>query len=212
MHRPTHGKHCCHRRCRRPTSRLHRSLLRARRQSLDRARRLNGTLGESLAAETERIGEHRADAFSGDAFLQALFALAPAQTDSNAPHSQALGPTTTRVAESVTPRRQSSGPLAVPIDCDPALWAFFVDTSRWEEQEPNEDERSLLEYYMSSTAFGVVIQDGTGESRLPKSAHHSSALLSRMRVARKGGKRASFDARRALSKRAALVQQGEDGK
>ena len=98
----------------------------------------------------------------------------------------------------------------MPIDCDPALWAFFVDTSRWEEQQPNEDERSLLEYYMSSTSFGVVIQDGTGESLLPRCAHYSSALLSRMRVARKGGKRASFDARRALSERATLVEQGED--
>ena len=177
---------------------------------MEQARRLNGTLGESLAAEIERTGVHRADTFSGDAFLQALFALAPAQPDTSAPHSQAVGPTTPSVAEPVTPRRQTSGPLAVPIDCDPALWAFFVDTSRWEEQQPNEDERSLLEYYMSSTSFGVVIQDGTGESLLPRCAHYSSALLSGMRVARKDGKRASFDARRALSERATLVEQGED--
>ena len=107
------------------------------------------------------------------------------------------GPISTAVTEPVTPRRQTNGPLAVPIDCDPALWAFFVDTSRWEEQEPNDDERSLLEYYMNSTAFGVVIQDGSGEfhGSLPGSR---VALTAARRFFQECASRAKVEKGRAL--------------
>jgi hypothetical protein len=83
----------------------------------------------------------------------------PDITGNNPPESsdREPGPSDRRV------NNASDGPLAVPIDCDPALWSFFVDSNQWEEQVEDEDENSLLEHYQKFTSFGVLIHDGLSE-------------------------------------------------
>lgn len=47
---------------------------------------------------------------------------------------------------------------------DPALWSFLTgETPECSESPCGEDDGSLLDYFQTSTSYGVVLEDGLGE-------------------------------------------------
>ncbi|WVF69417.1 hypothetical protein IAT40_004194 [Kwoniella sp. CBS 6097] len=55
----------------------------------------------------------------------------------------------------------SEGLLSVPVDCDPNLWASFVDSSLWNTRRPdNEGEQPLLQHFTQFASVSVVVRQG----------------------------------------------------
>ncbi|OCF40037.1 hypothetical protein I317_06175 [Kwoniella heveanensis CBS 569] len=55
----------------------------------------------------------------------------------------------------------SEGLLSVPVDCDPTLWASFVDSSLWNSRRPDsEGEQPLLRHFTQFASVSVVVRHG----------------------------------------------------
>ncbi|WWD02341.1 hypothetical protein V865_000380 [Kwoniella europaea PYCC6329] len=53
------------------------------------------------------------------------------------------------------------GLLSVPVDCDPALWASFVDSTLWNSRRPDhEGEQPLLQHFTEFASVSVVVRHG----------------------------------------------------
>ncbi|WWC63881.1 uncharacterized protein I303_106486 [Kwoniella dejecticola CBS 10117] len=59
------------------------------------------------------------------------------------------------------PSTWSTALLSVPLDCDPALWASFVDSSLWESRpsSTSTNDRPLLEHFTRFASTTVVVVD-----------------------------------------------------
>ncbi|WVW85894.1 hypothetical protein I302_107932 [Kwoniella bestiolae CBS 10118] len=53
------------------------------------------------------------------------------------------------------------GLLSVPVDCDPTLWASFVDSTLWNSRPPDDEgEQPLLRHFTQFASVSVVVRHG----------------------------------------------------
>ena len=90
----------------------------------------------------------RAD--SRDDFLQAVFGIGTTSSTDDGPLPE----------RSAAPNPFVS--LAVPVDCDPSLWASFVDSSLWSDRPVGTDDEVLYSHYVDNLPNEVVARDGPG--------------------------------------------------